>query len=173
MDKLQKIAYILGMGIAVSVFSLFLYSFLPHMIQSDQWDILGNNLSDEELLELFKSDPSYSAFYEKYPNAFENFENHRHGGELTLIAGSYGTQQNMLNLHMYYDNYDQRVNLDINCETYYNDRNQQYAHGAFVVKFIEETECLDLKPTEIDKDHDFEPNSHIDERGIVTITPRD
>lgn len=125
------------------------------------------------MLELFKSDPAYLAFYEKYPNAFENFENHRHGGQLTLITGSYGSQQNMLHFHMYYDSYDERVNLDINCETYYDNRNNLNAHGSFVVKFIEETECLDLKPSEIDEDQDFKPNSHVDERGVITVRPID
>ena len=38
MLTLQKIAYGVGISIAVSVFVLFLYSFLPHLLQNDQWE---------------------------------------------------------------------------------------------------------------------------------------
>ena len=38
MVTLRTIAYVVGITIAISAFGLFLYSFLPHIIENDQWE---------------------------------------------------------------------------------------------------------------------------------------
>lgn len=167
MDKLRTISYVVGIVITVSAFSLFLYSFLPHLIDNDQWENLDKkDMSDAELMTEFQSTPAYQAFYERFPDAKEELNNHRHGGELEVGVANF--ENNIyLKLHLYFNDYDSRVNVNVICDS--SNNQEKHADGLFALDFIEQTNCLDLEPT-IDTDP---LNTHVDERGIVTITPID
>ena len=146
MLTLQKIAYGVGISIAVSVFVLFLYSFLPHLLQNDQWEnIDGIGMIDEELLEEFHATPAYVAFLERYPDASEELNNHRHGGELQVGVANY-EKNNYLKLNLYYNDYDDRINVNVDCQTS-NNRDNLHANGLFAIEFIKQTNCLDLEPS--------------------------
>ena len=150
MLTLQKIAYGVGISIAVSVFVLFLYSFLPHLIQNEQWEnIEGMGLSDDELLEEFHATPAYVAFLERYPDAKEELNNHRHGGELQVGIANF-EKNNTLRLNLYFNNYDDRINVNVDCQTS-NNRENMHADGLFAIDFIQQTNCLDLEPTLTDE----------------------
>ncbi len=150
MIPLSKIAYSVGITIAVSVFVLFLYSFLPHLIQNDQWEnIDGMGMSDEELLEEFHATPAYVAFLERYPEASEELNNHRSGGELQVGIANY-ENNNFLKLNLYYNTYDDRINVNVDCQTS-NNRDNMHANGLFAIEFIKQTKCLDLEPTLTDE----------------------
>lgn len=150
MLPLSKIAYGVGITIAVSVFVLFLYSFLPSIIQNEQWkNIDGMNMDDEKLLEEFQATPAYIAFYERFPNATEELNNYRSGGELQIGIANY-EKNNYLKLNLYYNNYDDRINVNVDCQTSDN-RNNMYADGLFAIEFIKQTNCLNLESTNIDE----------------------
>ncbi len=150
MLSLQKIAYGVGISIAVSVFVLFLYSFLPHLIQNEQWEnIDGMEMSDEELLEEFHATPAYLAFIERFPDAKEELNNHRHGGELQVGIANY-EKNNSLRLNLYFNNYDDRINVNVDCQTSNNQDNMR-ADGLFAIEFIKQTNCLDREPTLTDE----------------------
>ena len=145
MQRLQKIAYFVGIGIAVSVFFMVLYSFLPMMIQNNQWDNLdGFNISEEELLKRFQAEPAYLAFYAKYPDAKEELNYNRHGGSMQVGAVNF-EKNNTLRLHLNYNDYDERINVNVNCETQNNTERNMYADGLFAIDFINQTNCLDLE----------------------------
>jgi len=134
-----------GISIAISVFVLFLYSFLPHLIQNDQWEnIDGMEMSDEELLEEFHATPAYLAFIERFPDAKEELNNHRHGGELQVGIANY-EKNNTLRLNLYFNDYDDRINVNVDCQTS-NNRDNMHADGLFAIDFIKQTNCLDLEP---------------------------
>lgn len=165
MLPLQKIAYGVGISIAVSVFVLFLYSFLPHLIQNDAWEnIDGIGLSDEELLEEFHATPAYVAFLERYPDASEELNNHRSGGELQVGVADY-EKNNYLKLNLYFNNYDDRINVNVDCQTS-NNRNNLHANGLFAIEFIKQTNCLDLESSLTD-----EPSHTVTElpNGVIRI----
>jgi hypothetical protein len=144
MLTLQKIAYGVGISIAVSVFVLFLYSFLPHLINNDQWEnVDGLKMSNEELLKEFQATPAYVAFYERYPDAREELNNQRHGGDMQVGIANL-EKGNFLKLHLYFNKYDDRVNVNVSCETSNNSQNM-HADGLFAVDFIKQTNCLNLE----------------------------
>lgn len=65
---------IVGIGIATSVFALFLVSALPNIIENtaNQWWMLGDaGMSEEALLAKFQEHPAYAAMYERFPDAVE------------------------------------------------------------------------------------------------------
>ena len=70
MERLTKTAFYVGIGIAVSVFALFLISFLPFVIGNagNAWERLGDTgRSDGETLAKFQEHPAYVAMYERFP----------------------------------------------------------------------------------------------------------
>jgi len=151
MGRLQKIAYCVGIGIALSVFVLFLYSFLPHQIQNNAWDNLDvMPLDKEELLKKFQEHPAYAAFYEKYPDANEEINYNKNANRGGLEVGIRNSENgNTLMLQMHYNTYEDNINVNINCNkspepNRYN-HNTNNAHGLFVIDFIEQTDCLELE----------------------------
>ena len=148
MITLRKITYSVGLGISISMFGLFLYSFLPQLIENNPWVEIGNSfMSDEELLKKLKAHPSYAAFYERFPDAKEELRNHRHGGSLQVGVSNFD-KDNMLSLNLVFQRYDGQVNANVYCETMGDERNRNLnAHGLFVLDFIENTNCLELEPT--------------------------
>ena len=72
--RLTKIAFYVGIGIAVSVFALFLIWSLPVVIghTGNQWERLGNTDTDRsngETLAKFQGHPAYVAMYERFPRS--------------------------------------------------------------------------------------------------------
>ena len=89
MERLTKIAFYVGIGIAVSVFALFLISFLPLVIGNagNAWERLGDTgRSDGETLAKFQEHPAYVAMYERFPGAVEKVEYHEGGGSMEVGA---------------------------------------------------------------------------------------
>ena len=167
MSKLKTITYVVGIVIAVSAFSLFLYSFLPHLINNDQWENMDReDMTDEELMVEFQATPAYQAFYERYPDAKEELNNHRHGGELQVGIANF-EKNNYLKLHLYFNDYDSRVNVNVMCDSS-NNQQEMHADGLFAIDFIEQTNCLDLEPI-VDRD---QPRI-IADGDVVIINPKD
>lgn len=167
MSKLKTITYVVGIVIAVSAFSLFLYSFLPHLINNDQWENMeSEDMTDEELMVEFQATPAYQAFYERFPDAKEELNNHRHGGELQVGIANF-EKNNYLKLHLYFNDYDSRVNVNVNCQSS-NNQQEMHADGLFAVDFIKQTNCLNLVPI-VDK----KQPTIIADGEVVIIQPQD
>jgi len=152
MITLRKIAYCVGITIAVSVFVLFLYTAVPGMIQHSGWDELDTmSMNGEEMLEEFKGHPAYAAFYERFPDAKEelNYGKKTNRAELQLGVRNFETGVELV-LSMNYNKYDDDISVHINCnagdiQELGIDSTSLRARGLFVVDFIEYTECLELK----------------------------
>ncbi len=150
MDKLPKLAIYLAIGIGVTIFVLFLYSILPHIIEnsSRDWDrAMGNSMTEEDLKALFYAEPAYSVFKEKYPEAIESFESWNKGeGRLNLVMYNY-TNFNEIRLNIDYNRHRENVNVGITCEVQIpgNDRQmRRNAEGDGAVDFIEKMDCLNI-----------------------------
>lgn len=167
MSKLRTITYVVGIVIAVSAFSLFLYSFLPHLISNDQWENMDRKeMSDVELMKEFQATPAYQAFYERYPDAKEELNNHKHGGELQVGVANF-EKNNYLKLHLYFNDYDSRVNVNVMCQSS-NNQQEMHADGLFALDFIEQTNCLNLVPIVENKQPTI-----IADGEVVIIQPKD
>jgi len=155
MITLKKITYCVGIGIALSIFVLFLYSFLPHTIQNNAWNNLDTTpLNKEELLKKFQEHPAYAAFYERFPDAKEEINYNKNGNRGELEVGIRNSENgNTLSLHMYYNTYEDRVNVNINCDIQSNeryiDRSNLHANGLFTIDFIEQTDCMELENNQL------------------------
>jgi len=150
MLSMQKIAFIVGMTIGVTLFALFLYLALPDMIQNNHWGQIDVfKISDEKLLAKFQASPAYIAFYERYPDAKEELNNNRYRGELQVGVANI-EKANFLELNLSYNNYDDQITANISCETS-NNRENIRANGLFVIDFISQTDCLNR---ESDRDMD-------------------
>lgn len=148
MEKLPKVAIYLAIGIGVTIFALFLYTILPHIIEnsSRDWDrALGNNMSDEELEAMIYADPSYVIFKEKYPDATENFNN-RHRGNVSLEMNAMNyTNFNEARLNIHYNDYDDQVQSNASCQINIpgNERElHRNAQGEQIPEFLEKMDCL-------------------------------
>ena len=125
MERLTKIAFYVGIGIAVSVFALFLISFLPFVIGNagNEWERLGDaGRSDGEILAKFQEHPAYVAMYERFPGAVEKVAYHEDGGGSMEVGA------------MNFENNSQLV-----LQTHIND--------LFAESFIRNTDCLDTVPS--------------------------
>lgn len=146
MGPLQKIAICVGIGISLSIFVLFLYSFLPNIINNNDWDNFDStNLTKEELLEKYQKHPAYVAFYERFPDAKEefNFNPKRHDGNIQVGVANF-EKANTLKLDMRYNKYDDSIFVSINCFTNNGKNQSTNTNGLFVVDYIEQTNCLEL-----------------------------
>ena len=148
MDKLPKIAIYLAIGIGVTVFALFLYSILPHIIEnsSRDWDReLGNSMTEDDLKALFFAEPAYLIFKEKYPDAIESYESWNKGeGRLYLTMYNY-TNFNEIRLDLDYNRHRENVQVNVNCQVHIpgNDRQMhRNAQGDGAADFIEKMDCL-------------------------------
>ena len=156
MITLRKIAYCVGISIAVSVFVLFLYSAVPQMIQHNGWDKFDLiPINDEEMLEKFKGHPAYAAFYERFPDAKEelSYNKNQNQGDLQVGIRNFETGVELV-LQLNYNGYNDDVNAHINCHVENLnelgiDRSNMRANGLFVVDFIEYTECMEIKTDEV------------------------
>lgn len=149
LSKLKTIAYVVGITIAISSFSMLLYSFLPIMIYNNAWDNQRYNnefdISEDEILEKFKAHPVYVAFYEKYPDAVEEFKPGKNNAELELGVANFDTNS-YLKVHFGMSPYDKQIHINSFCDNDVpstgNPIRQRHADGIFVKEFIEITDCV-------------------------------
>lgn len=148
MITLRTIAYVVGITIAISAFGLFLYSFLPHLIENDQWErIGGENISEEELLKKFQNHNAYIAFYDRFPDAQEDYRHYKYGGGEMQVGVINFEKNNSLTLNLNYNDRDESIYANIRCDTN-EDRNRDLrADNLFVMEFIEKTNCLEIEST--------------------------
>ena len=143
MERLTKIAFYVGIGIAVSLFALFMVSALPGIIGSaaNQWDGLGDTgKSEAELLARFQGHPAYAAMYERFPDAVEEVT-YIGNGRGSMDVGAMNFENNsQLVLHMYIFGNDVRV--DVTCMNDAKD-GQTHVDDLFTENFIRNTDCLD------------------------------
>lgn len=153
MEKLPKFAIYLAIAIGVTIFALFLYSILPHIIEnsSRDWDrALGNSMTEDDLKALFYAEPAYSVFKEKYPEAIESFDSWNKGeGRLNLVMYNY-TNFNEIRLDIDYNRHRENVNVSVNCQVNIpgNEREMhRNAQGDGAADFIEKMDCLNISLT--------------------------
>ena len=147
MERLTKIAFYVGIGIAVSVFALFLIWSLPVVIghAGNQWERLGDTgRSDGEILAKFQEHPAYVAMYERFPGAVEKVAYHEDGGGSMEVGAMNFENNSQLVLHMYI--YSNDVRVDVTCTNDAKDR-QTYINDLFAGSFIRNTDCLDTVPS--------------------------
>ena len=150
---------------------MLLYITIPGMIQyqSDEWERLGNSAgsNDDEVMALYTAHPAYIAFYETYPDAKEEFNSRNRGNsELQVGIMNFDTN-NTLKLDMNYDKRDDRMRVNVRCNTMDGERDL-YADGLFAEDFIRNTACLSL----VKENSDAEMADVItttDHNGVVTL----
>ena len=134
------------MAIAISIFAMFMYAFIPNMIHNSPWervDIIYP--SGDEIYEMFKNDPNYAAFYDRYPNATESFRDRGEGrAELEIALGDFGNGK-YIRLTLDYNRHDDEVWPRVHCEDFTapGDYRHQSFDGALVTQFIEQNKCLE------------------------------
>ena len=147
MERLTKIAFYVGIGIAVSVFALFLIWSLPVVIghTGNQWERLGDTgRSDGEILAKFQEHPAYVAMYERFPGAVEKVAYHEDGGGSMEVGVMNFENNSQLVLHMYIFSND--VLTDVTCMNGARD-GQTHISDLFAESFIRNTDCLDAVPS--------------------------
>lgn len=150
MITLRTIAYVVGITIAISAFALFLYSFLPHLIENDQWERLGGaDISEEELLKKIQAHDAYIAFYDRFPDAKEDFRYYKHrGGSGEMQVGVVNFEKNnSLTLSLNYNDRDEAIYANVRCDTNEEGYRDLRADNLFVIDFINQTNCLEREST--------------------------
>ena len=149
MHTLQKISYCLGIGIGVTVFILFLHSYLPHMINNNDWERAEIRMIDAEFMQNeMESHQTFIAFMERYPTALGQFDKHVRGGGSYEIAIANFTSNNSLTLRMDYDAHDGKINVNVRCDKFDSDIRDASVHGVLSVQFIKENTCMEKGLTE-------------------------
>lgn len=151
MEPLKKIAFCVGIGIAVCGFGVILYAALPSMIMHSDWDNLDSlPLTEDAMLEKFQAHPTYAVFYEKFPDASEKLDYDQNQRNSSFKVGIRNFDNGIeLILQMHYNTRNEVVNANIRCDVKENivntSHSKLYANELFVKEFIEQTNCLDLK----------------------------
>ena len=137
MEILKNIAYSTGIVIAVSMFILFLVSFIPNL--GNEWD--RNNLDREEALVLLQTQPAYVAMYERFPESVERFTHSEHNnGEMEVGVRNPDTAMSLvLRMYTYGDGIS---HMTVACENRTTDH-EEFVDGLFAVEFIKTTDCLE------------------------------
>ena len=146
MERLPRFAWYLGIGMAITLFVLFLITALPGIIENSwiNWEMLhkGDNLK-EEIYARFVEQPTYVAMYDRFPDAKEelNFHNHR---DINMKVGVMNFEtQNQLMLYLNYNEYDDKVHASVYCNV--NSASHKLdTDGLFVEEVIQNTNCLDI-----------------------------
>jgi len=143
MDLLPKIAFILGMSIAVTIFGVFLYAAVPDIIRNNNWEEIAVPIDEKALLEKFHTNEAYLIFIEKYPENGETFRNWGDGGELKINAMNF-TSLTTVELELNYSTRDNYFRQDVDC------RNDQYdwrlrIQGPLTAAFLEKVDCLAIE----------------------------
>ena len=130
-----------------------MYSELTDMFFSNEWDLeftKSNNfiMYKEGIMEIIKNDPAYVAFYERFPDAKEDdlkIDDYRH--ELTVGIENFETES-ILTLKFYVMVDSGTLEKNISCFQRYDDGYGGYDNkhgatsGAFVIDFINRTDCM-------------------------------
>lgn len=137
MEILKNVAYGTGIVIAVSLFILFLVSFVPNL--GNEWD--RNNLDREEALALLQTQPAYVAMYERFPESVERFTHSEHNsGEMEVGVRNPDTAMSLvLRMYTYWDGIS---HMTVTCENRTTDH-EESVDGLFAVEFIKTTDCLE------------------------------
>ena len=142
MESFKRISYGVGITIAVSLFILFLISFVPNMV--DQWDRDLMNFDDldrDEALALLQEEPSYLAMHERFPDAVERFTQlDRNDGEMEVGVRNPDTGMTLV-LHAYM-HADVISHINVTCMDMAGDH-REHVDGLFAEEFIRTTNCLD------------------------------
>ncbi len=143
MDRLQKIAYVTGITIAITVFVAFvIMAFAPYLSNMvEDWKRTFV-LSDVEYYEKFQNHPAYLAFYEKYPDATELFLPEK-GGASLYVSIEDSTPYGKLELRMIYNTYYDDLSVEVLCDTVDDNLYPTYAHGSSIFAYIENSKCLE------------------------------
>ena len=135
LERIQRLTYYLGIGMAVTLFILLLVAVVPNLVQSTDYD----TRTDGEILEMFTTHPAYLAMYERFPNATEEFESHGHGGgslRVGVMDFEDGTQ-----LILYMNSHGRNVYANVECIG--GDEGPGRAvDGLFAAEYIRITDCL-------------------------------
>ena len=141
MERIRRLAYYLGIGMAVTLFVLLLIAAVPNLVQDA--DYAGTDArTNAELLAMFTTHPAYSAMYERFPDAAEEFEIHGRGdGSLRVGVMDFesGTQ-----LILYMNVHGRNVYANIECIDIEEPR--VVVDGLFAVEYIKITDCLERAP---------------------------
>jgi len=141
---LQKISYCLGIGIGVTVFILFLHSYLPHMINNSDWERAEIKMIDAEFMQNeMESHQAFIAFKERYPDALGQFDKHNRGGGSYEIAIANFTSNTSLTLLMDYSVNSGKINVNVRCDKFDSDIRDVNVHGVLSVQFIKENTCIE------------------------------
>ncbi len=144
MDALQKIAYGVGIMIAVSSFIMVMYSFIPHTINDDQWADVNRKYIDVDFIKSqMESHKTFKFFMERYPDAVAQFDKNRGGGATYEVAIANFTSNTSLTLRMDYNAYDDRINVSVRCDKFDSDIRDSSVHGVLSVQFINENTCME------------------------------
>lgn len=148
MITLRTIAYVVGITIAISAFGLFLYSFLPHLIENDQWERLGGaDVSEEELLKKFQEHEAYIVFYDRFSDAKEDFRYYKYGGGEMQVGTVNFEKNNSLILSLNYNDREEAIYADVRCNVNEDGYRDLRADNLFVIDFIKQTNCLEIEST--------------------------
>ena len=142
MEILKNVAYGTGIVIAISVFILFLVSFVPHLGNEwDRADLDRGSLDREEALALLQTHMAYVAMYERFPESVERFTHSEHnGGEMEVGVRNPDTAMSLvLRMYTYWDGIS---HMTVTCENRTTDH-EESVDGLFAVEFIKTTDCLE------------------------------
>lgn len=141
MEKLRKTAYLVGIGMAVSVFTIFMFAFVPIAIDETTHRLgLYDRVSKEVVLAKLQEHPAYVAMYERFPDAAEEFVERTNRASLNVGVMDFDVG-NQLVLHLRYDGYDDSVDVDVECLGESQD-SRQLIYGLFAEDFIRGTDCV-------------------------------
>ena len=138
MERIQRLAYYLGIGMTATLFILLLIMVVPNLVQ----DTGFVDRTDDEILEMFAAHPAYLAMYERYPGAVEEFEAYGRG-EGSLRVGMMDFEsgaQLILRMNVHGHN----VYASIECVD--TEEPRVAVDGLFVAEYIGSTDCLEPAP---------------------------
>ncbi len=146
MNNLQKFTWYLGLVMGITVFVLFLHSYLPHMINNNDWEQVERTLITPAFMKnQLESHSSFKAFKERYPNGAIEFTK-SNGASYELAIGNF-TSNNVLILNLQYQAYQQKINVDVSCNKIDSDIRGTNVRGALVTQYIKENTCMEIGVT--------------------------
>lgn len=124
---------------------------LPSIIENGerQWERALEKIDEDstenskKLEAMFKADPGYIAFKEKYPESGDHFRYHGAGsGEITITVMNFKTFDK-LSLELKLEKNNHKISYYGYCEKYENDDKRKLRmHGDLAIPFVLESDCL-------------------------------
>jgi len=144
MDRWQKFVYCLAVGMAVTIFVLFLHSYLPHMINNNAWDRVEQTfITADHMKERMESHMAFQAFHERYPNAIAEFNKRgNYGASYELAIGNFTSNHSVI-LQMDYKTNGDKINVSVVCDDFGTGSKSTGVRGALATQFIKENTCLE------------------------------